>query len=333
MTAQHLMALINCHIERDESQFLSIALQYAAREARSGKKENARRIQDLVQKARDASRLGSPYNGQTPVGMTRPREEIQEFVICSNPNLKLSQLVLSDSILQCLKRVLNQQENREVLRGTGLIPSSHILLFGPPGTGKTYTASAIAGELRIPLFHIRLDALFSRYFGETTKNLRNLFDHVAQIRGVYFFDEFDAIGTCRGITNDIGEIRRVLNSVLTFMEEPNATDSLVLAATNHIEILDEALARRFDEIIEYVQPDVTSARTILKQRLGKFGLTDKKYAEFDSLLEGLNQGEIVWAAESAIKEAVLSQKPKVSIQTIQDTLNYRQSVKLNFRRK
>ena len=333
MTAQYFIRLLESHIDRNESEILTIALQCAAREARSGRKKNAEIINDLVQKARDASRLGNPYIGQTPVGQTRPRAEIQEFVESSDPNLKLSQLILSDSIAQNLMRVIAQQENRKTLRGFGQVPASHVLLFGPPGTGKTYTASAIAGELRIPLFTIRLNSLFSKFFGETAQKIRHLFDHIAQVRGVYFFDEFDAIGTCRSTSNDVGEIRRVLNSVLTFMEEPNSTDSLVLAATNQIEVLDEALARRFDEIIEYLQPDKMSARGILKQRLGKFGFTNQDYAKIDPLLAELNQAEIVWAADSAIKEAILAEQSKVSIQTVQDTLRNRQSVKKKFHNK
>ena len=333
MSAQHLIALLNSHIDRDDDQFLSIALQYAAREARHGEKETAETIKDLVQKARDAGRFSSPYKGQTPVSMTRPRGEIQDFVESSNPNLKLSRMVLPDSVSQCLQRVVNQQENRGILRGFGQTPSSHILFFGPPGTGKTFTATAIAGELRIPLFNIKLETLFSRFFGETAQKLRQLFDQIAQMRGVYFFDEFDAIGSCRGISNDIGEVRRILNSILTFMEEPNSTDSLVLAATNHIEILDDALARRFDEIIEYSQPDVTSARLILKQRLGKFGIANKKYVEIDPHLEGLSQGEIVWVADTAVKEAILTKKSRASIQTIKNILEYRQKINQKFRRK
>ena len=333
MSAQHLIALLNSHIDRDDDQFLSVALQYAAREARNGKQEVAETIKDLVQKARDTGRFSSPYKGQTPVSMTRPRGEIQDFVESSNPSLKLSRMVLSDSVSQCLHRVVHQQENRGILRGFGQTPASHILFFGPPGTGKTFTASAIAGELKIPLYNIKLETLFSRFFGETAQKIRQLFDQIAQMRGVYFFDEFDAIGSCRGISNDIGEVRRILNSILTFMEEPNSTDSLVLAATNHIEILDEALARRFDEIIEYSQPDVTSARQILIQQLGKFGFAKKVYSEFDTYLEGLSQGEIVWAANTAVKEAILSENSKACIQAIKNLLKNRQTVKQKFRQK
>ena len=333
MSAQHFIALVNSHIDKDDEQFQSIALQYAARMARNGKKNVAQTVSDLVQKARDSGRFSKPYQGQTPVAMTRPRGEIQEFVVCSDPRLKLSQVVLPDLVAQSLQRVVNQQENRSTLRGFGQTPSSHILLFGPPGTGKTFTATAIAGELRLPLFVVRLETLFSRFLGEAAQKIRQLFDHIAQVRGVYFFDEFDAVGSCRGMSNDVGEVRRILNSILTFMEEPNSTDSLVLAATNHIEILDEALARRFDEIIEYTQPDISTARQILKQQLGKFGFEKHVYTEIDSYLNGLSQGEITRVADSAVKEAILADNSVVCIHTIKSLLENRQTAKQKFRRK
>src|SRR5262252_2638835 len=181
-------------------------------------------------------------------------------------------MVLADEVRRRLRRVVRQQGERGALREHGQVPTTHMLLVGSPGTGKTMTASALAGELRLPLFTVRLEALFSRFLGETAGKLRLLFDQVAQTRGVYLLDEFDAIGSRRADPNDIGEIRRVLNSVLAFMEEPNSTDSLVLAATNHVQILDEALARRFDEVIEYHLPDKRAARAILEGRLGRFNV-------------------------------------------------------------
>jgi len=117
-------------------------------------------------------------------------------------------------------------------------------------------------------------------------------DQIAQTRGVYLLDEFDAIGARRGDPNDVGEIRRVLNSVLAFMEEPNSTNSLVLAATNHVQILDEALARRFDEVVEYLLPDPAAARSIIEKRLGKFKLAARSWAALEPALVELSPGEL-----------------------------------------
>jgi SpoVK/Ycf46/Vps4 family AAA+-type ATPase len=286
MSTKHFLALLNSHIDGDEEQFLSIALQLAALEARQGRTEEADKLKRLVQKARDQQRTGGPAGGQTPIPLARPRSELQGLVESAYPKLTLASMVLQEDVRERLSRVIRQQQERTMLRDHSQAPTTHVLLVGPPGTGKTMTASALAGELHLPLFTVRLDSLFSRFFGETAGKLRLLFDQIRQVRGVYLLDEFDAIGARRAESNDVGEIRRVVNSVLAYMEEPNSTDSLVLAATNHVEILDEALARRFDEVIEYTLPDIGAARAIMERRLGKFAFRTKSWSGLDPALAG-----------------------------------------------
>lgn len=239
-------------------------------------------------------------------------------------------MVLSDDVRERLTRVVRQQQQRAMLRDHGQTPTTHMLFVGPPGTGKTMTGSALAGELHLPLFTVRLEALFSRFFGETAGKLRLLFDQIAQTRGVYLLDEFDAIGSRRGDPNDVGEIRRVLNSVLAFMEEPNSTDSLVLAATNHVGILDEALARRFDEVIEYSLPDRAAARAIRERRLGNF--KPSSWSSVEHVLDGLSQGELVRAADAVVKDAILEGASRVSPDALERALQNRQTLKGKFRR-
>lgn len=330
MSTKQIVALLNSHVEGDQEQFLSIALQIAAQQARQGNAEDAARLKRLVQKARERS-SGAP-SGQTPIPLARPRGELQGLVESSYPKIKLDNMVLAEDVRVRLQRVVRQQSERGRLRDHGQIPATHMLLVGPPGTGKTMTASAIAGELRLPLFSVRLDALFSRFFGETAGKLRLLFDQVAQMRGVYLLDEFDAIGARRGDPNDVGEIRRVLNSVLSFMEEPNATDSVVIAATNHVEILDKALARRFDEVVEYGPPDADAARKILTRRMGKLRLTAKAWASIAPLTEGLSQGELVRAADSVVKDAILEGAKTIAPESLRQALQDRQSFQRRFHR-
>lgn len=337
MSAKHLLALLNSHIDGDEEQFLSIALQVAAREARQGRLEEADKLKRLVQRARDRQRAdqgnrGRSAGGQTAIPLARPRGELQGLVESIYPKITLAGMVLTDDIHNRLTRIVRQQRERATLRDHGQTPTTHILLVGPPGTGKTMTASALAGELHLPLFTVRLESLFSRFFGETAGKLRLLFDQVAQTRGVYLLDEFDAIGARRGDPNDVGEIRRVLNSVLAFMEEPNSTDSVVLAATNHVEILDEALARRFDEVIEYTLPDPVAGRAIIERRLGKFKPGAKSWPALEPVLEGLSQGELVRAADAVVKDAILEGATKISIEALHDSLRNRQTLKGKFRR-
>lgn len=329
MSTKQIVALLNSHVDGDEEQFLSIALQIAAREARAGHTEDAERLKRLVQKARERGSTGQA-KGQAAIPLARPKGELQGLVESTYPKARLDNMVLSEGVRRRLARIVRQQADRATLRNHGQVPATHVLLIGPPGTGKTMTAAALAGELHLPLFTVRLEALFSRFFGETAGKLRLLFDQIAQTRAVYLLDEFDAIGARRGDPNDVGEIRRVLNAVLAFMEEPNSTDSLVIAATNHSEILDKALARRFDEVVEYTVPDKDAAKLLLERRLGKLKPLARNWARLAPLINGLSQGELVRAADAVVKDAILEGAPKVTMDALTAALADRQAFRARF---
>lgn len=174
--------------------------------------------------------------------LTQPRGELSGLLEASYPKLKLNDMVLSTLVSENLVRLLKEQQHIQKIRSYGLAPRKKLLLIGLPGTGKTLTASALAGELGLPLFVVRLDTLMTKFMGETAAKLRLIFDAIQQTRGVYLFDEFDSIGSQRGLTNDVGEIRRVLNSFLQMLEQDDS-NSLLVAATNHVQILDGVLCR------------------------------------------------------------------------------------------
>ena len=155
------------------------------------------------------------------------------------------------------------------------------------------------------------ESLITRFMGETASKLRLVFDAMVSARGVYLFDEFDAIGSRRGDRNDIGEIRRVLNSFLLFLEKEES-DSLVIAATNHPELLDPALFRRFDDVIRYDLPKADVASSIMKQRLALFSTQDVRWEEIMVEVAGLSQSELSRAADEAAKKAVLSDRSNVT---------------------
>jgi SpoVK/Ycf46/Vps4 family AAA+-type ATPase len=198
-----------------------------------------------------------------------------------------------------------------MIRGRGLAPRRKLLLVGKPGTGKTLTAAALAGELGLPLFVVLLDTLITKFMGETAAKLRQIFEALAQTRGVYLFDEFDSIGSARGLSNDVGEIRRIVNSFLQMVEQDDS-DSLVIAATNNVSILDRALFRRFDDVIEYELPNSAQIVEVLKAKLANFRTEEIQWAKVAATAQGLSFADLARACEDAIKDAIIDERPLVA---------------------
>lgn len=326
--AKQVIAMLSGHVEGDAERVYSVALQIAATEARQGHMKTAEVLRRLV----DAARERSPVRlakSQAPSAtlLGRPRGDLEGLVNVSQSETRLADMTLTEAVHARLDRLVLQQKQRGRLREFGQQPSSRLLLVGPPGSGKTLTASALAGELHLPLYTVRLEGIITRYLGESASKLRQVFDQIAQMRGVYLFDEFDAIGGKRGIGNDVGEIRRVLNSFLQFLEEGNSTDSLVVAATNHPELLDRALVRRFDEIIEYGLPDAAGVQAMIKHRLGKMAGRSISWASILPMTDGLSQAELARVADEAVKEAILAGKKTVSTSELSAALAARKTMR------
>jgi AAA+ superfamily predicted ATPase len=152
-----------------------------------------------------------------------------------------------------------------------------------------------------------------------------VFDAIAEVHGVYFFDEFDAIGSQRGLANDVGEIRRVLNSFLQMIEH-DESNSLIIAATNHPEILDHALFRRFDDMIEYHLPTIGQAGELIRSRLGGFVPKPFPLKALATRAEGLSYAEIRRAVDDAIKEAVMHDEKRASQERLSFALQERRQL-------
>lgn len=325
--AKQVIALLSGHIEGNAERVYTVALQIAAAEARQGHTKIAEALRKLVDTARDGGPIGGRPQIAVATPLVRPRGELEGLVHVSHSETRLADMTLTDAVRTRLQRLVVQQTQRGRLREYNQRPSSRLLLVGPPGSGKTLTASALAGELHLPLFTVRLDGVITRFLGESASKLRLVFDQIAQMRAVYLFDEFDAIGGKRSAANDVGEIRRVLNSFLQFLEEGNATDSLVVAATNHPELLDRALVRRFDEIIEYGLPDASGARAMISNRLGRMAGRSIDWTGIASLSEGLSQAELARVADEATKEAILAGKKTVGTADLTTALSARRTMR------
>lgn len=303
-TAEQIKALIKSHAGRDDTHFYSVAMQMAAQAARQGHVRLANELRSLIDEAKEK---GFEIEQSKQVShINQPRGELAGLLSVSYPKHQLSELITSENRAIRLQRILLEQRQKYKLAEHGLQPRRKILLYGPPGTGKTLTASALAGELHLPLYTILLDGLITKYMGETAAKLRIIFDSIDKIKGLYFFDEFDAIGSHRNTQNDVGEIRRVLNSFLQFLEQSNSS-SIILAATNNLDLLDKALFRRFDDIIEYNLPDEKLAVDTFKNNLAIFAEKNIDYSSLAEASKGLSFAEICKACENAIKHVILNE--------------------------
>lgn len=313
-TSRHIVALLQSHIAGDDQRFLTVATQIAAHEARQGHGKLAQELRELIDAAKGKTATVG-RRGAGPVPIAQPKGELSNLLAARYSDVRLNAMVLPEALKSKLERVITEQRQQEALRGRGLSPRRKLLLVGPPGSGKTMSAAALAGELKLPLFTVLYDGLIGKLMGETATRLRLVFDAIGLQRGVYFFDEFDAIGAQRAGQNDVGEIRRVLNSFLQFLENDDGP-SLIVAATNHPELLDRALFRRFDDVIAYDLPTSEIARGIVESRLSTF---DLKAVEWSGILEataGLSQAEIARAADEAAKAAVLSGSDEIGTTTL-----------------
>lgn len=318
-----LKALLRSFAEGDDRHFYSVAMQMAAHEAKQGHGKLAEEMRELIDAAKARRNAGS---ADSAIPIARPKGELASLLSVSYPSKRLSDMVLSEPVLAALQQVLKEQRHLAKLRSHGLHPRRKLLLVGPSGTGKTMTAATLAGELGIPLFVVRLDALITKFMGETAAKLRQVFDAVSSVRGVYFFDEFDAIGSQRGMANDVGEIRRILNSFLLMIEQDDSS-SVIVAATNHPDILDEALFRRFDDVIEYHVPAREEIEALLRMRLANYLKSPKAFANLATEAEGLSHAEITRAINDAVKEAVMHDQANVPADSLRQLLQLRHTVR------
>ncbi len=315
-SAEQIKALIKSYMEQDEAHFYSVAMQVAAHEAKLGHGKLAQELRTLID---EAKKRQARFKTDRPIPLVQPRGELSSLLAASYPKLRLKDMILEMGIEERIQRIIKEQRQITKIRAHGLTPRRKLLFVGPPGTGKTMSASVLAGELGLPLLVVRLENLITKYMGETAAKLRIVFDAIAQSRGVYLFDEFDSIGSHRGQVNEVGEIRRILNSFLQMIDQDDS-DSIILAATNHPKILDYALFRRFDDVVEFILPDQALIIELLKNKLSVFKTSRINWKKLSGESLGLSYSEICKACEDAVKDAIIRDQEKLETEDISKLL-------------
>lgn len=238
------------------------------------------------------------------------------------PN-RLGELIVAPPLKSRVARVLREFRLQDKLKSHALSHRRKLMFCGPPGTGKTMTAAIIAGELGLPLCTILLDKLVTKFMGETGAKLRQVFDAIAQRTGVFLFDEFDAIGAERNRDNDVGEIRRVLNAFLQLIEQDRS--DIIITATNNHGILDQALFRRFDDVLTYQLPGKEDVAGLLDNCLQKFRPATLPASKVALAAKGLSHAELTLACRDAIKDAILADRSQIDGQTLLNMLAERRA--------
>ena len=274
-------------------------------------------LADRLYRALQSSETGNGNARWLGNGKGRSRDFLLELV----PEIRLEDLVLSDLNRRACEELIEEQLRAPVLRAHSLEPRHRVLLSGPPGNGKTSLAEAIAESLALSFFVVRYEALIGSYLGETASRLKRVFDYARTTPCVLFFDEFDAVGQERGDEHETGEIKRVVTSLLMQMDDlPSYTISV--AASNHSELLDRAVWRRFQirlsldaptpqELTEYFRRfangmDEPLGRTAesLAKTLGAIS-----YAEAEEFCRDVRRRKVLSMGEKNLKMIVAERLP------------------------
>lgn len=291
-TAEQIKSLIKAYCARDDEKFKTVVLQIAAHEAKLGHGGIAQELKKEIEN------FGK---GSNVVKLSNMSNTMLDYTM---PSLELRELIVSETVLSKVKRILMEYRNKNKLLKSGLSNRRKLLLEGNPGTGKTMTASVIASELNLPLFTVQVDKMVTKFMGETSIRLRQIFESMSTTSGVYFFDEFDAIGADRSLDNEVGEMRRILNSFLQFIET-DTSDSIIIAATNNQRILDKALFRRFDDVIHYDMPDDDQIRRLFEFKLNSYAEEDVCDSKVIEAARGLSHADLSLVCDDAIKDSIL----------------------------
>jgi SpoVK/Ycf46/Vps4 family AAA+-type ATPase len=299
-----LRKLFLSHKRGGEDEFRAAAFEIIAEEQN---KNNRQLAKDLLRILDNSNALASVGPMRDSNGLPKDKEKDALLVEVQSPNATFDDIILRPESKRTIERIIAEFSHSEVLRTHGLAPKSKILFVGPPGCGKTLCAKIISSELGLPLLYTRFDAIVSSYLGETAANLRKVFDYAGNGHWLVLFDEFDAIGKRRDDENEHGELKRVVNSFLQLLDGFSAP-SLIVAATNHEQLLDPALWRRFDEIVSFPRPSVQEIAKLIAMKLKNFPATDMNIHTLANSLKGMSHADVERVCFDAIKACIIEGK-------------------------
>lgn len=293
-------------LKHDQTKVINYTKQLIAKLEQDNEERAANKFSKLLSAQSEAtlSAMGMKKDIAIPVD-SESRTVLADVVYPSENNIDV---ILSKENKDNLETFILSYKNADRLNSMGIGVSNTLLLYGPPGCGKTQCAYLIARELGLPLVIARLDSLISSYLGTTAKNIRALFDFAQKMPCVLFLDEFDAIAKARDDSNELGELKRVVNSLLQNVDAMS-NDSLLIAATNHDKLLDSAVWRRFEYKLRIELPDTNAIIEMIDLFTRKgHNLNDKEKIELATALSGLSGANVEEILVKAMRKAIIHER-------------------------
>lgn len=317
MKANLIENLILAHCSGEENNFKEALFELIKDEEKKGNIPLSTRLKKAYETKKkskiepDVNMSSATFIPQSAQGVApRDKDSLLELYDIVRSEVSLKDIILPDSQKAALEQLVEEQKNSDDLIKHNIEPANRLLLCGPPGCGKTMTAYAIGHALNLPIAYVRLDGLVSSYLGQTSTNLRKVFDSVRNQRVILFLDEFDAIAKKRDDSNELGELKRVVTTLLqNFDNMP--TNILLIAATNHEHLLDPAIWRRFNLTITLDLPNESQRFSLLQKWMNEYSIN--KALDYDTLskiTEGLNGAQIKELTKSAAKKFYMSKDLK-----------------------
>lgn len=294
-----IIKIIDASLKLDTNRVAGYAKKLSEKLEIEGEANLAQKITKLL-----ASNSVGAINASSSNALKLPFDQESKFHLgeVMNPNDIQENVVLNSDAKKNLDKFIQYSKNKDVLISEGVEPPNTILLYGPPGCGKTLLAKNLSKILNLPIVIVRLDSLISSFLGSTAKNIRNIFEYAHNNPCILFFDEFDAVAKLRDDKQELGELKRVVNSLLQNIDLME-NGSILIAATNHEKLLDPAVWRRFFLKLEISLPDSNARKEIIRDSLQSFTGYDEDL--LSRMFIGLSGASIKNLCLSVKREAIL----------------------------
>lgn len=311
----HLTRIFASHAAGDEDAFRQAAQEVIAEERRKSHGLLADQLESSLNRRQPGRQKPLTVSSLRPLPTSR--DETALFSI-ETPGTSLDDIVLRKRTRTLLEDIAREFRSASALHAHGIRPRNRLLLVGPPGTGKTMTAETLAGELGVPLLRVQVAAVVSSYLGETARNLSSIFEYCRQGSWVVLFDEFDALAKERADAAEHGELKRVVSAFLQLLDGFGG-NSLILAASNHPALLDDAVWRRFDEVVGFDLPTQVEIAELIQLKL-RSTRHKLKRRELARSMRGFSHAEVELICRDALRRAILDDRGVVDYDDVQQAM-------------